>query len=163
MIYSHQNKALLARLSPCMRLHLYSFRMTSDPSSSKAISLSYKLYPPTEVNVSQVTINSEPIPTHYTTSIPIESTSTSTSSYYEAASKAVLVAQKEMNDKFTAWKNAIGDTEKSKEDLGKIGYGRGKAARLMNYSAVKPSADQSNSTMADEEESEEEGIDVGES
>jgi hypothetical protein len=46
-------------------------------------------------------------------------------------STALRIAQAKLNEVLTVWKDAIGDVEKAKEDPGKIAYGQGKIARMM--------------------------------
>ncbi|BEJ08465.1 hypothetical protein CcaverHIS641_0505590 [Cutaneotrichosporon cavernicola] len=52
-----------------------------------------------------------------------------TEAYYAAASTALKSAQVQANEVFTAWKDAVGDAEKHKENVGNVGKGQGKAAR----------------------------------
>ena len=42
---------------------------------------------------------------------------------------AVRDAQRVLNETLTVWKDAIGDREKAKEDLGQVAYGHGRSAR----------------------------------
>lgn len=99
-------------------------------------------------------------PTHASAEIrcPITMTSASgqsrTSQYYEAASAAVLEAQANLNEILTTWKDAMGDREKAKEDMGKVAYGQGRASRMTaeaNSSAIVAQAEESGS---DEDEDE---------
>lgn len=86
-------------------------------------------------------------------------TQTQTQTYYTALSTAVLEAQSTLNQHLTAWKDAIGDAEKPKEDLGKVGFGKGKAARMMAASKAaegKTVAGEGVEVDEDEEEDEEE-------
>jgi hypothetical protein len=99
-------------------------------SSSRAITLTYALADP------PLKSEKPAVPAAQTLSFPITPSSTSTyAPIYSATSAAVLQAQKELNESLTAWKDAIGDAEKVKEDTGKVEYGKGKAARMMQYAA----------------------------
>lgn len=118
-----------------------SHQPTAMASSTRAFSVDYTLYPPpieseTEQPIASSsklppkTANSSfpiPIPTFSANSQPQRSGS-ETSVYYSSLSLTLKQAQKELNDTLTLWKDAIGDREKSKEDPGTIGFGRGKAA-----------------------------------
>jgi hypothetical protein len=100
-------------------------------SSAKAIVLSYALSnPPLKTAAPQNPMTQEisfPM-------ITLESSSTY-ASFYASSSAAVLQAQRDLNEHLTAWKDAIGDAEKVKEDMGQVEYGKGKAARMMQYAA----------------------------
>jgi hypothetical protein len=85
--------------------------MTTD--SRPAITLTYTVNPPSGVE----------------TATPTTDTLTFTSDAYD--STAVRQAQAKLNEVLTVWKDAIGDREKSKEDPGVIGYGQGKASKMM--------------------------------
>lgn len=105
-------------------------------SSSKTLSVSYAVYPPPEVAEQGGAAGALP-PTASSSKYPIPSPAPSTSqaasstaSHYAALGPILRTAQKEINDTLTAWKDAIGDKEKSKEDPGTIGFGRGKAAMM---------------------------------
>lgn len=50
-------------------------------------------------------------------------------SHYAGVISALREVQQQLNARLTTWKDAIGDSEKSKEDLGVVGYGQGKASR----------------------------------
>lgn len=105
-------------------------------SSTKAFSVEYTLYPPPIDSEEPIASGSKLPPKSANSSIPIPiPTSTEsqrpgseTSKYYSALSQTLKQTQKELNDNLTLWKDAIGDREKSKEDPGTIGFGRGKAA-----------------------------------
>lgn len=52
-----------------------------------------------------------------------------TESHYAGVISALRDAQQQLNARLTTWKDAIGDSEKAREDLGTVGYGQGKASR----------------------------------
>ncbi|GMK55537.1 hypothetical protein CspeluHIS016_0205930 [Cutaneotrichosporon spelunceum] len=81
-----------------------------------------------------------------------------TEAYYTAASAALKVAQAEANEVFTAWKDAVGDAEKHKENTGNVGKGQGKAARMM---AANKAAEAAFDAQEDEDE-DEDGVDLSE-
>lgn len=81
--------------------------------SRPAITLTYTVNPPTGVE----------------TATPAHDTITINSDAYDSA--GVRQAQAKLNEVLTVWKDAIGDREKSKEDPGVIGYGQGKASKMM--------------------------------
>lgn len=101
-------------------------------SDSPAISISYTLQPP-----SSISTTSSSTPTHLKQSVPLTlptsspDTDVDTKTYYTALSASVLETQATLNQHLTSWKDAIGDGEKAKEDLGKVGFGKGKAARMV--------------------------------
>lgn len=102
--------------------------------SSTAITLTYTLAsPPLKADAPQ-------IPASQTFTYPISASGVYQTTY-ASTSDAVLQAQRDLNEALTAWKDAIGDAEKAKEDLGKIEYGKGKAARMMQYAAGREGAE----------------------
>lgn len=124
-------------------------------STTQAITLTYTINDPP--------LKSDPpsIPANQTFTYPTsDSTSPSYSELYTATSAAVLQAQRDLNESLTAWKDAIGDAEKAKEDLGQVGYGKGKAARMMQYAAGREKEDVS--VDADEEEDNEDDVEDAE-
>ncbi|CAD6582161.1 MAG: hypothetical protein TREMPRED_003227 [Tremellales sp. Tagirdzhanova-0007] len=102
--------------------------------ASKHITLSYTIIPPADLNAADVKLGSILVPASAELTFPIPAINSAprspTSAYYESASSALREAQSSLNDHLTPWKVAIGDREKSKEDLGKVGYGKGRAARM---------------------------------
>ncbi|GFZ52366.1 hypothetical protein JCM24511_10139 [Saitozyma sp. JCM 24511] len=104
-------------------------------AASRALHLSYSLAPPTDIDPSTVVIDAKPVPTTASVSLPLDttgstSTQSPTASYYDSASETVRRAQQHLNETLTAWKDAIGDREKYKEDMGKVAYGKGRATRM---------------------------------
>jgi hypothetical protein len=104
-------------------------------AASRSLHLSYSLAPPTDIDPSSVVIDTRPVPTTASVSLPIDttgspSTKSPTASYYDSASETVRRAQQHLNEALTAWKDAIGDREKPKEDMGKVAYGKGRATRM---------------------------------
>lgn len=100
-------------------------------SSSKSIVLSYALADPPLKSAAP------PNPMTQETLFPIDTPANPSTyaSFYASSSAAVLQAQRDLNEHLTAWKDAIGDAEKAKEDMGQVAYGKGKAARMMQYAA----------------------------
>lgn len=111
----------------------------------KTFSVSYELHPPADLPEQPEASGSRPRPalppTSATLTYPVEprtnvtnstgrGPATETSAHYTVLGETLRKAQKELNDTLTLWKDAIGDKEKSKEDPGTIGYGRGKAAMM---------------------------------
>ena len=115
--------------------------------SSRIFSVEYTLYPPPLENQPEASTSKLPPTTAKhahpivlsadsdsdsdpdSVSVPVPGSERSkTSTYYSALSLTLRKAQKDLNENLTSWKDAIGDREKSKEDPGTIGYGRGKAA-----------------------------------
>lgn len=115
--------------------------------SSRTFSVEYTLYPPPLENQPEASTSKIPPTTakhahpivlsadsdsdSNSVSVPVPvpgSERSETSTYYSALSLTLRKAQKDLNENLTSWKDAIGDREKSKEDPGTIGYGRGKAA-----------------------------------
>ena len=81
---------------------------------SSGITLTYKLNPPSGIETD--------VPSSNTIDLPSDS---------PCDAAAVRQAQAQLNQILTVWKDAIGDKEKSKEDPGVIGYGQGKASKMM--------------------------------
>ncbi len=99
----------------------------------KYISLTYSIVPPTGVVPAEIKLNTEIVPPQAEKSFTIPSPSANqspTSAYYAFASITLREVQRSLNESLTAWKDATGDKEKAKEDLGKVGYGKGRAARM---------------------------------
>ncbi|WVR00344.1 hypothetical protein IAU59_007487 [Kwoniella sp. CBS 9459] len=111
---------------------------------SKQITLTYALQPPASVSQPTAGPSSQPIPasselsiaippstSSETTSIQspltITTPSSDTATYYADLTKSVREVQVQLNEILTGWKEAVGDLEKSKEDLGTVAYGRGRA------------------------------------
>jgi hypothetical protein len=85
--------------------------------SRPTITLTYTVKPPSGIE----------------TATPKNDTIEFTSDAYDSA--GVRQAQAKLNEVLTVWKDAIGDLEKSKEDPGVIGYGQGKASKMMQGKA----------------------------
>jgi hypothetical protein len=125
-------------------------------SSSKSISLAYSLHPPQAITTAT--------PKENTHDYPIESSSsqlpakpTGISAYYAAALPQLRNAQKALNEDLTVWKDAIGDLEKPKEDIGKVGYGQGRGARMA--AGVKATESVAAGTEdVDEDDAEDDGV-----
>jgi hypothetical protein len=98
-----------------------------------SITVTYTLQPPAGIAAP----TDSPAQLERPITLPTQSSSDTTSTqgetktYYSSLSSAVLEAQATLNQHLTAWKDAIGDAEKAKEDMGKVGFGKGKAARMM--------------------------------
>lgn len=111
-----------------------------------SISFKYNVDPPEGIKCSA--------PTKETVSVafaPGSSDRSATNAYYEAMAPALRDAQTQLNSLLTEWKDAVGDAEKSKEDRGKVAYGKGKAQRLMEL-AKKDEASDTDEEDEDEEE-----------
>jgi hypothetical protein len=110
--------------------------MASSSSTPRAITITYTLHPPTSVDAQTVKHNDQLVPTNIektysiTPSTSSTSTSSATSQHYAALGPALRTATKELMEGLTAWKDAVGDLEKGKEDPGTPGFGRGKAAMM---------------------------------
>ena len=103
------------------------------PETIKCITFNYSIIPPAGVRPDDIKIGSVSVPPSAEQFFPIASSSTSrspTSGFYGSASTALREAQRSLNETLTPWKDAIGDREKAKEDLGKVGYGKGRGARM---------------------------------
>lgn len=103
-------------------------------STPKAFKVSYTVHPPPDTTEQAPSALPLP-PTSSSSRFDVAPSSnakdeSNTSAYYAALGPVLRTAQKELNDTLTAWKDAIGDKEKSKEDPGTIGFGRGKAAMM---------------------------------
>lgn len=101
--------------------------MSTEPRTFK---VEYALYPPL-IEDQPTASGSKLPPTSAQASYPITPSAaqrSETSTYYAALSLTLKTAQKALNEDLTLWKDALGDREKSKEDPGTVGYGRGKAA-----------------------------------
>ncbi|KAE8539573.1 hypothetical protein D1P53_004675 [Cryptococcus gattii VGV] len=130
--------------------------------SPQSIFVSYNLYPPAETPQPTAGPSSQPVPSSATFSFPIPppslktkaSTLSATTQYYTSASAALLASQGTLNEKLTYWKDAIGDREKAKEDVGAVGFGRGKAMMMSNevIGEMKNGQEQEGSSEEEEEE-----------
>lgn len=99
-----------------------------------SVTVTYTLYPPEGIAPSGGSGSTTPSSSTARYPITVSSSPTSTYlAYYSALSCTVLQAQKDLNESLTVWKDAVGDKEKHKEDPGKVAYGKGKAARMMQY------------------------------
>ncbi|EJT45282.1 hypothetical protein A1Q1_06351 [Trichosporon asahii var. asahii CBS 2479] len=112
-----------------------------------SISFSYAVAPPEGITCSTPATKSQSV--DFT---PGKSDRSATNAYYEAATPALREAQLRLNELLTEWKDAVGDAEKQKEDRGKVAYGKGKAARLMEM-AKKDEASDDSEDEDDEDES----------
>lgn len=125
--------------------------------ASKIISFTYSLDPPAGIDESAV--GQPKSGEHSFTIEPAPPTRSATASYYTAASASLKEAQVKANEVFTAWKDAIGDAEKHKENLGKVSKGQGKTARMM---AANKAAEAAFDAAGEEDESDEDGVDLQE-
>jgi hypothetical protein len=101
-------------------------------STSKNITVTYALHPPTSINP-PIDQNNNQIPTTQTISHPLNpttSTGSETSNHYAALGPALRESQRGLMESLSGWKDVIGDSEKGKEDPGTPGFGRGKAALM---------------------------------
>ena len=102
-------------------------------STSKNIAVTYTLHPPTSIK-SPTDQNNNQIPTFQTVSHPFAPTTSGsaseTSIHYAALGPALRESQRVLMESLSGWKDAIGDSEKGKEDPGTPGFGRGKAAQM---------------------------------
>lgn len=121
------------------------------------LTFTYSLDPPASIDVSAV---GQPKAGEHTFPIdPAPPSRSATASYYTAASVSLKEAQVKANEVFTAWKDAIGDTEKHKENTGKVVKGQGKAARMM---AANKAAEAAFDAAGEDDESDEDGVDLQE-
>ncbi|OCF32202.1 hypothetical protein I316_06116 [Kwoniella heveanensis BCC8398] len=117
--------------------------------SGKQITLTYALQPPASVPQPTAGPSSQPIPSssEFTAAIPpspstasgssssfssqppltIRTPTSDTARYYTDLTQSVREVQVQLNEILTGWKEAVGDLEKNKEDLGTVAYGRGRA------------------------------------
>jgi hypothetical protein len=102
-------------------------------STSKNITVTYALHPPTSINP-PTDQNNNQIPTTQTISHPLHPTTggsgSETSNHYSALGPALRESQRVLMESLSGWKDVIGDSEKGKEDPGTPGFGRGKAALM---------------------------------
>lgn len=102
-------------------------------STSKNITVTYTLHPPTSIK-SPTDQNNNQIPTSQTVSHPLApmtaGSASETSNHYAALGPALRESQRVLMESLSGWKDAIGDSEKGKEDPGTPGFGRGKAALM---------------------------------
>jgi hypothetical protein len=120
-------------------------------SDQRAVTVTYALADPPIKNATPST------PMAHTFSYSVLGSPSLQSAFYASASAAVLQAQRDLNEHLTAWKDAVGDAEKSKEDAGQVGFGRGKAARMMQYAAGRDKADKREAAVEDQEDEDEDG------
>jgi hypothetical protein len=127
-----------------------------------SITLTYTLQPPSAVPIPST--SSAQLDQNIPLALPNSSASTTTSqtqtqtktqTYYTALSTAVLEVQSTLNQHLTVWKDAIGDAEKPKEDLGKVGFGKGKAARMMAASKAAEGRSVAGEGVGEDEDEEE--------
>jgi hypothetical protein len=98
--------------------------------STTALQITYALSPPegiTPLNASTSGTLNYPPPSTSSSQSP---SSISTKDFYASTSAAVLQAQADLNAVLTLWKDAIGDKEKHREDLGVVPHGQGRAVRM---------------------------------
>jgi hypothetical protein len=118
-----------------------------------AISFSYTLDPPAGISAP-----AQPQAAEHSFPITPGAGRSKTEAYYTAASAALKGAQAQANEVFTAWKDAVGDAEKHKENAGNVGKGQGKAARMMAANKAAEAA----FDAQEEDESDEDGVDLAE-
>lgn len=109
-----------------------------------SISFAYAVAPPEGIACATPATKTESV--DFT---PGQSSRSATNAYYAAAGPALRDAQVRLNELLTQWKDAVGDAEKQKEDRGKVAYGKGKAARLMEM-AKKDEASEDDESDEDE-------------
>ncbi|WWC64411.1 uncharacterized protein I303_107021 [Kwoniella dejecticola CBS 10117] len=124
--------------------------------SDRSINLSYSLRPPSQTTPPIEPSSASSIPSTSSQSYPVGSSSrgqetilppsitpktSNTARYYESLTFAIREVQTNLNEVLTQWKDAIGDAEKSKEDLGKVGHGKGRAT-VMSLAVNGDFADQ---------------------
>ncbi|EIW71563.1 hypothetical protein TREMEDRAFT_60486 [Tremella mesenterica DSM 1558] len=85
--------------------------------------------------------------------IEVEKTPLSQESYYVSSSFAILQVQKKLNEVLTTWKEAVGDREKERENIGPVGYGKGRGARMSVKDVEGLDDDGRNEGVEDDEES----------
>lgn len=112
-----------------------------------SISFSYAVAPPEGISCGTPAVKQESVAFS-----PGASERSATNAFYDAAGPALRDAQTRLNELLTHWKDAVGDAEKGKEDRGKVAYGKGKAARLMEM-AKKDEASDEDEDDEDEDES----------
>ena len=130
---------------------------------SKQLEVRYTVIPPDDLDSAIVTFGTTTVPARgeqsFYISPPSSSSHSPTATYYETASSVLKEVQQSLNEQLTAWKNAIGDREKHKEDLGKVEYGQGRAMRMSASSGttgVTVEADEAVEEADDEEKYEDE-------
>ncbi|ORY34765.1 hypothetical protein BCR39DRAFT_514564 [Naematelia encephala] len=99
------------------------------PDVTPGLAYTYSLSPPTQASVPP------DVPQTSYMTFPLVatdkiSTTSATSRYYQSASSALRGLQANLNATLTAWKDAIGDLEKAREDLGQVKRGMGRATRM---------------------------------
>lgn len=152
-VASYDDPRRLTKLAP-----LYTVLNCDMTEGIKTISLNYNIFPPPGIDPADIKKDSRIVPPIAEISFSIKTASTSqspTSTYYKSASIALRDAQSALNEILTPWKNAIGDKEKIKEDLGKVGYGKGRAARMS--AGVDPTVIPMTNTRAGEVDKEVDG------
>ncbi|TXT14891.1 uncharacterized protein COLE_01084 [Cutaneotrichosporon oleaginosum] len=118
-----------------------------------AVSFSYALEPP-----AGITAPAEPKAAKHSFPVVPGAGRSATEAYYTAASAALKSAQAQANEVFSAWKDAVGDAEKHKENPGNVGKGQGKASRMMAANKAAEAA----FDAQEEDESDEDGVDLAE-
>lgn len=113
-----------------------------------SISFSYAVAPPEGISCATPATKTESV--DFTLG---KSERSPTNAYYEAAGPALRDAQVRLNELLTQWKDAVGDAEKSKEDRGKVAYGKGKAARLMEMAKKDEASDDDEDEDDEDDES----------
>lgn len=94
------------------------------------ISITYAINPPDSLNPGDVPLPRSAKLSHALPAASAESSASPTAAFYAAASIAVRAAQKDLNERLTVWKEAVGDREKDKENVGKVAWGQGRGARM---------------------------------
>ena len=102
------------------------------------VEIRWTLFPP--IQLSQMP--NERFPAEGTSLIPVQPSSGST--FYKSVGHALQDAQAQLNAHLTAWKDAVGDLERAKEDSGKVAWGMGRSARMVS----DPTAGQTNDVTA---------------
>jgi hypothetical protein len=99
---------------------------------SKQMVVSYTIRPPSGIDTDIRDTNRVTTAAEIQFALPEQHSfdSSRTSSFYSAVTLTLRQAQAHLNATMTAWKDAIGDREKSKEDLGNVAFGQGKASRM---------------------------------
>ncbi|WVR07832.1 hypothetical protein IAU60_004875 [Kwoniella sp. DSM 27419] len=140
--------------------------------TTKLISLEYTLYPPSSISEPVAGPSSRPVPASSTLTVPVplenhsipqplslNTSQSETARYYSDLTTSVRQLQLTLNDTLTAWKDAVGDLEKSKEDQGKVAFGRGRATVMslavsgeMRETKVSPAGQDDSSSEESEDE-----------
>ena len=94
------------------------------------ISITYSINPPEGLKTADVPLPPSAEFSHAFPAASAESSASPTAAFYAAATVAVKAAQKDLNERLTVWKDAVGDREKDKENVGKVAWGQGRGARM---------------------------------